>query len=745
MKRTTASLVIATFASCTIPSTHVYSEAQEQSLVLEEIVVTAQKREESLQEVPVTLLAFTSDMLEEAGIPTTDFLGEIVPNLQSARQIGASTPFLRGVGTANSAMGDESSIPLFVDGIYSASMYANDQQFSNVERVEVLKGPQGTLFGRNASGGLIHIITKDPSHEAGGNLGVSYGDYETTIADVYATGGISETVAADISIRYRQQGDGYGTNVTTGGSINYTDRTTVRTKWLITPTEEASITLIGTYNERKGNLGAARGPAPGALGIDGALVFQGCLGAGGDAASCGAAAVGAATKAQSNRQDVAADTESISDTQQVALSATVEYAFENFDLVSLTGYQDTEQADFLDQDATPLPVVNAPLPREEGMLSQELQLLSTTSGPLSWILGLYYLEFDASYTGFGLRGIGLPLLAAGLTKLDLHVDQDLKSQAAFAQLSYDIADRATLTAGARYTKDERDINGITSFEFGPVMANAPFSGGESWAEPTWRLALDFAASENLMLFGSYSRGFKSGVFNSVVTSGVLAPPVEPELLDAYEIGFKSDLLDNRVRLNGTVFFYDYSDLQLVAISAGIVRLSNAASSEVMGADIEFAASVSEGLDVRVGLGLLDTEYLQYDCVISSPTGIGGNAQTPTPGGCDGNSLTRAPELTGNIGLTHRIQSDVGNFRTSLNWQFNDGFYWEPDNRVKEESYDLLNVEISWTNSQESLRLRAFGNNLTDTEYSIYTNSGQFGDLASMAPPRTWGVGFNLYW
>ncbi len=745
MRLLPVSLLIGVLASSVLATPPARGEGEVSGLVLEEIVVTAQRREESLQEVPVTLLAFTSEMLEESGIPTTDFLAEVVPNLLSNRQLAGSTPYLRGVGTSNGAVGDENSIPLFVDGVYSASMYANDQQFNNVERVEVLKGPQGTLFGRNASGGLIHIITKDPTHERSGNLGFSYGDYETVVVDFYATGGLTDTIAADLSIRYRDQGDGYGTNLTTGTSINFMDRTSVRTKWLITPNDKARITLTGRYYERTGDMAMARGPIPGALGTDGALVFQRCVGAGGDPASCGAAAVGAATKAQSNRQDVTADTDSIGYTEQLSLSANIEYQFDNFDLVSITGYQDTEMEDFLDQDSTPLPVVNAPLPREEDMFSQEFQLLSNTDSPLSWIVGLYYLEFEPSYTGFGLRGVGLPLLAPGLTSLDLVVTQELTSQAVFGQVEYDLSNRATLTAGLRYTEDERDISGSTHFEFGPMMVDSPFSGRESWAEPTWRLALNFQASDDLMLFGSYSRGFKSGVYNSVVTSGVLAPPVNPEILDAYEFGFKSDLMSNRVRLNGTVFFYDYTDLQLTAVSAGIIRLSNAASAEVMGADLELVASVSEPLDLRLGLGLLDSEYENYDCVITSPTGIGGNDQTPTPGGCNGNSLIRAPEFSGNIGLTHRVYSEIGNFRTSVNWYFNDGFYWEPDNRVKEDAYDLLNAEVSWTNAAESLRLRVFGNNLTDTEYAVYTNSGQFGDLAAMAPPRTWGVGFNVYW
>ena len=155
--------------------------------------------------------------------------------------------------------------------------------------------------------------------------------------------------------------------------------------------------------------------------------------------------------------------------------------------------------------------------------------------------------------------------------------------------------------------------------------------------------------------------------------------------------------------------------------------------------------MTENLTLNAGIGLLETEYEDFDCVITVPTGIGGNAQIPTPGGCNGNNLIRSPEMTGNIGAILDIPTDAGNFRASFNWYFNDGFYWEPDNRVKEPSYDVLNAELSWTAVSGAWRVRVFGNNLTDEAYSIYLNTGQFGDLAALAPPRTWGVGLDFYW
>ncbi len=141
--------------------------------------------------------------------------------------------------------------------------------------------------------------------------------------------------------------------------------------------------------------------------------------------------------------------------------------------------------------------------------------------------------------------------------------------------------------------------------------------------------------------------------------------------------------------------------------------------------------------------MLNSEYKDFDCVVSAPTGIGGNTQTPST--CDGSDLIRSPKFSGNAGATYTLPTDSGNFRASFNWYFNDGFFWEPDNRYKEPSYDVLNVEVSWTNAKENTRLRIFGANLTDSEYSLYTNTGQFGDLRSMAPPQTWGVGVDFYW
>jgi len=727
-----------------IATTGLSVEVRAQQVVLEEVFVTAQRRTENLQEVPISVQAFSSDVLRETSMTNTDFLSEIVPNLVASRQIGGSTPFLRGAGTQNSAMGDEANIALYVDDVYMSSMYANDIMFNNIERVEVLKGPQGTLYGRNATGGLIHIVTRTPSRETSGELGLSYGDYEMLRANLYATTGLGDRVAADIAVAYQDQGEGFGDNLTTGQEVNRSEYTALRSKWLFDLGDEARITLIADYQDRENDLAFARAPAEGALGIDGALIFQGCTGTGAPPDVCQAAAIAGATKAPDNFQDnYAGSLENLGVTEQWGISGKIEYAFDGFDLLSITAYRDVEVDDVLDQDAVAFDVVTAPLPREETAFSQEFRLLSNSDGPLSWIAGLYYLDFDADYSPFRLTGLGLPLLAPGLQSLVLPVSQDTESTAVFGEVAYEVSERLRLTGGVRYTNDEREIEGVTMLTFGFGPLDIPFGDDESWDEPTWRLAADFQATEDLMLYASYARGFKSGVYNSVVTTGVLAPPVDPEILDSWEVGVKSTLAEGRVRLNAALFYYDYEDLQLTATSAGIIRLSNAATAEVYGAEFEFLAALTENLEIRAAAGLLDTEYKNFECVLSQPTGIGGNAQ-PT-GSCDGNELIRSPEYTGNIGATWSVPTEIGSVMASFNWYYNDGFYWEPDNRLEQDSYDLLNAELSWTNRNETLRLRLYGNNLTDSEYSLYGNSGQFGDLVSAAPPRVWGAGIDIFW
>jgi iron complex outermembrane receptor protein len=673
---------------------------------LEEVVVTAQKREENLQEVPIAITAVTAAGLDKAGITGSDELTVAVPNLQFSRQISSATPFMRGVGTKNSSVGDEGSISTYVDGVYYSSMVASVMEFNNIERVEVLRGPQGTLFGRNATGGLIHVITRDPQYETSGSLRLGVGSYDTYEASGYVTGGLSDTVAADLSLLVKDRGEGYGDNIKLGEERADAYDRSLRSKILWEVSDETQLLFSAMYAESKSDVGVARQPAPGTVATGGGT-YTGDF------------------------QDIDVEVVPIAEGEQSAFSLKFSHSFESVELISLTAYTNSDSELLLDQESGPNPVVYFDIDQETDQFSQEFQLNSLTDGPFQWTAGLYFLEADASYTP-----IIVDIPASGQT-ITTHDEQSTTSYAAYFQGTYDFSENTRLTAGVRYTKDERELEGST--HVASIDVSLPFDGDESWTEPTWRLALDHQLGDGIMLFGSYSRGFKSGVYNTAVVDGQLPDPVEPEIIDAYEIGIKGDFLDDSLRLNATAFFYDYTGMQMQQILGGAVFLFNVADSEIYGAEFEANYFINENFDINFALALLESEYTDFpDGPIIAPDPDGsGNVQTF--GDLSGNELIRAPEYSFNISANYRMPVSVGEMNFNVTYYYNDGFYWEPDNRTSQDDYDILNAEIGLTTADEKWWLRLYGRNLLDSDYSYYSQQSTFGDFVSAAPPLTWGI------
>ena len=674
------------------------NSAFSQELMLEELVVTAQKRSQSVQEVPVAMAAFSARTLEQKGITTTDDLSVVTPGLQAGRQTSSSTPYMRGVGTQSAAAGDESSIAMYVDGVYQPNVRSNSMSFNNVERIEVLKGPQGTLFGRNATGGLIHVITKDPTFDPTGKIEISYGNYDTIGGKAYVSGGLSDTVAADFAVLYEDQRDGWGENLVTGSDVNLSKTEAYRSKILWNATDDTEVKLGLSYSESEGDIGIARQIAPGAFAGDFLLY-----------ALSGLPVETAAALAQIDTYtgdwyDVATENDVYSNSEDKAVTLHVKHSFENYDILSVTAWQDNSNEQLMDVEASSVRFQTATeLGYDTETWSQEVQLTSTGEGAFQWILGFFYMESKAQYTPFELEVFGIPSAVYSTNA------QDTTSASVFFQGDYQFTDATTLTLGARVTQDERELDAdFTTLDFATFMpVSFVETADEEWVETTWRISLDHQVTDEFMVFSSYSRGFKSGVYN---LAGSPADPVDPETLDAIEFGFKSDLLDSTLRLNGSFYFYDYEDVQLQRVESGAAFLVNAAGAEIYGMELDATWLVTEGLTLTSGLSLSDSEYTEYpDGTVNIPTGFGGNYQVVAD--LSGNEVIRTPELTFNFGVSQRWNLDAGALVASANYYYNDGFYWEPENRLEQDAYEIVNAELSWYSPNENWRTKLFAKNV----------------------------------
>jgi iron complex outermembrane receptor protein len=680
---------------------------------LEEIVVTAQRRSERLQDVPIAISAFTAETLESSGITGTSELQMVTPGLTFTATLSSANPYLRGVGTNDINAGNENSNATYVDGIYYPSMPGVIFSFLNIERIEVLKGPQGTLFGRNASGGLVHVITRDPAHEFGFEGRVGYANYDTFEASGYVTGGLSSNLAADMSVYYSDQGKGWGRNLNTGDEVNSTDVLSLRSKWQL-ELGDTRLTLSGDYTDRASDVGVTRQPLAGSVGADRVSRMRGTI------------------------YDFQGTATPFADTTQggLALRAETDIGFAR--LVSLTGWRKLRTHLLLDQDNVRTSILNLNWDAKDESLTQEIQLLSEGGGPLQWIVGGFYMDRHSQYDPLGVFGGALPPFMGG--GFNLFSDLDTRSIAGFAQATYQLMDDTSFTAGVRYTSDRQHFNARQISFAGAQLAVREES--VTYNKFTWRFALDHKITPDILLYGTVSRGFKAGIYN---ISSITAPTARPETLDAYEAGLKSDFLDRRLRINVAGFYYNYQDIQLQKVEAGASLTLNAADSKIYGMEIEATAIPIEGLTLQSGLSWLPkAEYVKFPgAPISSRNPLGGNIVVS--GDASGNRMVRAPKATFNASVNYNVPAFGGEVDFNLTYYHSSSYFWEPDNRIAQGAHDLVNAQIGWTAPGGQWDIRLWAKNLTDTEYFLFVGTAAVGDSGAAAAPRTYGasVGFRF--
>jgi iron complex outermembrane receptor protein len=682
--------------------------------VLEEIVVTAQRRLENLQDVPITVTAMPAAALAAAGITNTADLVNVVPGMLVQTSAGYSLPHLRGVGITAIGAGIENSVALYVDGVYRGVSSSDAVGLNNIAQVEVEKGPQGTLFGRNATGGLIQVTTLDPTSGFAASAHAGYGNYHTVQSDAYVSGG-SDFLAADLAVQLTHQGEGYGTNLATGQDINRMDMNlSARSKWVLNPVAGTKLTLILDNAETDNSMSALRN-------------YQN---------SPNIYYPGGMPLANLPTLDVDDDAQPLRRMHEQGASLQLDQEMGSVKLVNTAAYRRDVYTYNVDFDLGPLPYSLNDTRQEDNQITEELRLLSDSTASLTWMTGLFYY---GAHNGFEPQNIYFTGTAVNPTKPVTHIlnetVQTTNSLALFGQATQKLTDTTDLTVGLRYTAEKRALLGAeTGYLNGVVpvsLANVDTNFRTN--TPTWRLALDHHFTDDVNGYVSYNRGFKSGGYN--VTAPAL-PAYSPEKLDAYETGLKTQFLQRRVTLNTAFFFYNYQNIQVSRFVNGSPEVYNGGRAHLYGLDVDATVRVTQGLTISAGLELEHdrfTDFPNADFFL--------NCAHPYPTVCslsaNGKQLPQTPAASGTINIDYRIAVVNSELHFNVNEAANSGYYYEPNNEFKQSAYGLLNGSIGWTYSHYSVTL--WGKNLTDVIYATAVNPAPTAISAAYAAPRTYGI------
>jgi iron complex outermembrane receptor protein len=696
---------------------------------LETIIVTAQKRSENQQDVSIAVAAFSDDALAAAGVSNAMQLQTVVPSLVYVATGYAAQPYLRGIGTRQSAVGLEPSIATYIDDRYVPRPFAAMFDVLDLERVEVLKGPQGTLYGRNAAGGAIRAITKDPGREPSVEIAGQAGDYGAARLRVTAGGPLSGALRGQITAAGEVR-DGLATNLVPGGraKADDIDREAYRAKllWDITDGVAAKLTVERwEYTDWTGRDFTAVGVPE---------------------ANRGGALYGGVTSR--DREHFATAIDGDNDLSETAVDLRFDVAIGALDFVSATTYTHDDFVQTLDVDASSTALLDLHATEPSKTWSEELQLLSNAGGDLAWIVGAYYYRQTASNVYVFPDAVSAqPQSALGTDVSNGLQHVDSEAYALFAQATYALAERWTIVLGGRWSREEKDAT-LAAVPDAVTNAPTPYADARSWNEFTPRVSLEYRAEFGLAYL-SYSQGFKSGGYNYPAS---LNPVLGPETLDSYEIGLKSDLLEKRLRVNSALFFYDFKDLQVTRGGAGaFLTTENAADANVRGLEIEADFAVTQDLVLTAAVAWVDSQYSDYTAGVLVPLTVPPYGSVPLPGGFDarGRSLLRSPKEAAHVGVRYEwTLAEGGRLPLSIDYAYKGDYYFDfsavPETDwLKQDAYGVLNARIAYAASGDKWEVGLWGTNLTDEDYYEDAVVISVSSRVSYADPRMYGIDFKL--
>ena len=704
--------------------------AQDSQPVFEEVLVTAEKRSESLQDLSQAITVLTGEDLDTRQVTSFVDLSAIAPGVNIAKNEGFKTVItIRGVGNeANQNAIANPSVSYHLDGIYVASPFALQTDFLDLERIEVLRGPQGTLFGQNSTGGAINVITTAPSMDSSfGKADLTLGDYGLVKARAAYNLPLSDTLALRASVISNKR-DGFTDNLTLDQDLDDANSLSARVRVLYEPSDNFRANFTAQYFDEDRNGAAQKGlldPTPGARKL---------------------------------RQNSTAEYE----LESQLYSAVLEWDFEKFSVKSLTSYQDDDilirrdndrnDLDFLPPFAQ-LPSSYDPETNKQTTITQEVNLVSSEPlfGKLDWVAGVFYLDTEVEISilerlDFGFDGTFDPFTIETIYAYggDVGFISDSKperdSTSVYGQGTWNLSETWRTVFGLRYTEDEV-YSSVTNY-YGREGTDVLEIKSD---KVTGRLVVEHDINDSTMLFGSFTKGFKPGGSNltygteAVIAPIVVLPIFNEEIVNAYEIGLKTDLADGRIRLNAAAFYYDYNNLQYQATDPEVFNggVGNIPESEIFGAELEFSAFLSDSIILDARMAWLDTEitsdHLALDNVQSEASGnalLGQGfdlfsdeiqiARAEQIQNVNGNELAKTPSFTGNLSLNWTKELEAwGEMRSTLQYTYRGDFKHRIFNNADTDivpSYDVLDLVVGfYPGAGESWHVELVAKNLTDED------------------------------
>jgi iron complex outermembrane recepter protein len=714
----------------TTPAADATAKASDQG----EIIVTAQRRAERLEDVPVSIIALTGEGLAKTGVQRLSDLGQVAAGVQINRGGSFTQPAIRGITTLTLGYGFENNTAVYVDGFYQPDMVTINGDLANLASVQVLKGPQGALYGRNAMAGAIVMDTLAPSQDPVGKAQVSYGRFNDIRAQAYVSVPLSKKLAVSLAGSYRMN-DGYIHDIDTGSNSAPLKTETFRAKLQYAPDDMFKITLgynHGFVQDARGTTYTINARANPGFGVP-------------------------PSPPRANLRDttsltIPADANAWADefTGKIAIDTGIGT------LTSYTGYAHRLFHSTFDFDAS-RPIISQSFDDSinERTFQQTLDYSINAIDNLDLVIGGFYYHDRLDHG----KGGANTVTAAGISRTSfIFLGSD--AYALYADATYNFNDRLFLTGSLRYSHEKRHINFYEAA--GPAIGAgtlaAPVSKDANFNSTTPRVVVRYQLAPRTSIYASWAKGFRAGVFNNVVAPAANVFPVRPEKLTAYEVGFKT--ASSTFRFDVAAYIYDFRDLQvgLTGLVPGgvtpVQTLNNAKKAKSYGVDGQVTWTPTEGLSLRAGAAWTHARYTDFNNAagtgLNAITGLNVGGQTQN---WNGQQMARAPSFTSNAGFTYEQELVGGTLALSGNVNYtasyvvaNASLYGptapaglQNTQRYRQSAYAIANAQINWTDPSDHVTLGVYADNFTNTRYNFVLSGSAFGDYSQGNEPATYGV------